>query len=142
MTTEQNKATVLRFYAAFEANDQATLKELLAPDLKAYTHGAIGAQNREAHLQTIAGWCAAFGETHFAVEEQVAEGDSVANLVTMHAVHSRGEFMGLPESGKRIAVPAITIERVVDGRIVERRVSSDWFGMMQQLGLLPPPPAR
>ncbi len=29
----QNKAIVRRFYEAFEANDQAALKEVLAPDL-------------------------------------------------------------------------------------------------------------
>ena len=35
MTTEQNKAIVRGFYQAFEANDQASLNELLAPDLEA-----------------------------------------------------------------------------------------------------------
>jgi ketosteroid isomerase-like protein len=32
MTTEQNKAIVRGFYKAFEANDQASINELLAPD--------------------------------------------------------------------------------------------------------------
>jgi predicted ester cyclase len=139
MTTEQNKDLVRRFYEAFEANDQAALMELLSPDLVAYSHGAPGPQNREVHLQGISGWNAAFGETRFTIEEQIAEGDTVASRVTMRSIHSGGEFLGAAPTGKQIDIPAITIERIKDGKIVERRVSSDWLGMMQQLGLVPPP---
>ncbi len=140
MTAEQNKATVRRFYQAFEADDQAALNEVLAPDLVAYSHGAPGPQSHEVHVQNIRGWNGAF-ETHFTVEEQIAEGDKVATRVTMRAIHNRGDFQGLPPSGKEISVGGITIERIKDGKIVERRVSSDWLGMMQQLGLVPPPQA-
>ena len=86
-------------------------------------------------------WNAAF-ETRFAVEEKIAEGDKVSTRVTMRAIHSRGAFQDLPPSGKEIVVGGITIERIKDGKIVERRVSSDWLGMLQQLGLVPPPQAN
>lgn len=143
MTAEQNKATVRRFFKAFEANDQAALNEVLAPDLVAYSHGAPGPQNREVHLQGIGMWNAAFGDTHFTIDEQIAEGDKVATRVTMRSVHSRGDFQGLSPTGKEIVTGGVTIERIKDGKIVERRVSADWLGMMQQLGLVPPPqPAR
>lgn len=139
-TTEQNKAVVRRFFEAFAADDQAALTELLAPDLVAYSHGAPGPQSREAHLQGIRLWNAAFGDTHFTIHEQLAEGDTVATRVTMRSVHSRGEYQGLPPTGKEVTTDSVTIERIRDGRIVERRVSADWAGLMQQLGLLPPPP--
>jgi steroid delta-isomerase-like uncharacterized protein len=142
MKTEETKAIVRRFYEAFAANDEGALKELLAPDLVAYSHGAPGPQSREAHLQVISGWNAAFGETHFTIEEQLAEGDKVATRVTMRSVHNRGEFQGLPPTGKQVEVGGVTIEHIKDGKIVERRVSSDWLGMMQQLGLIPPPQAN
>jgi len=74
MTSEHNKAIVRRFYEAFAANDEGALKEVLAPDLVAYSHGAPGPQSREAHLQTIGSWNAAFGETHFTIEDQITEG--------------------------------------------------------------------
>jgi predicted ester cyclase len=142
MTNERNKAIVRRFYQAFEANDEGALKEVLAPDLMAYSHGAPGPQSREAHLQTIGSWNAAFGETHFTIEEQLAEGDKVATRVTMRSVHNRGDFQGVPPTGKQVAVSGISLERINDGKIVERRVSGDWLGMMQQLGLIPPPQAN
>jgi predicted ester cyclase len=138
MATEQNKAVVRRFYEAFEANDEGALREVLATDLVAYSHGAPGPQSREVHLQGIRAWNAAF-ETRFAIEEQVAEGDKVTTRVTMRAIHNRGEFQGLPPTGKQIETIGISIERIEGGRIVERRVSSDLYGAMQQLGLVPPP---
>lgn len=36
----------------------------------------------------------------------------------------------------------ITIERIKDGKIVERWVSQDRLGLMQQLGLAPQPGAE
>ncbi len=139
MTTEENKAVVRRFFKAFEADDQAALTELLAPDLVAYSHGAPGPQGREVHLQGIRMWNAAFGDTRFAIHEQIAEGDKVATRVSMRSVHSRGDFQGLPPTGKEVTIDSVTIERIRDGKIVERRVSADWLAMLQQLGLLPPP---
>lgn len=139
MTSEQNKAVVRSFFKAFEANDQASLRELLAPDLTAYSHAAPGPQNREVHMQGISMWNAAFDETHFVVEEQIAEGDKVATRGTIRATHSGGEFQGLPPTGKKVEVSGTTIEHIKDGKIVKRWVSSDWLGMMQQLGLIPPP---
>ena len=140
MTSEQNKAVVRRFYEAFAANDQAALEEVLSPDLVAYSHGSPEPQRREAHLQVIAMWNDAI-ETHYTVEEQIAEGDKVATRTTMYAVHNRGDFQGLAPSGKEAVSEGITIERIKDGKIVERRAVADWHGVMQQLGLVPQPQA-
>jgi steroid delta-isomerase-like uncharacterized protein len=138
MTAEQNKAVVRRFFEAFEANDLAAMKELLAPDLVAYTHGQPTPTGRDAMLRAINDWNASF-ETHYTIDEQIAEGDKVATRLTMRAIHNGREFQGAPASGKQTEVSSITIERIKDGKIVERRVISDWYGMMQQLGLVPPP---
>jgi predicted ester cyclase len=138
MTTEQNKAVVRRFFSAFEADDQAALTEVLAPDLVAYMHSRPDPQTREAHVQGIRMWNAAFSDTRFTIHEQIAEGDKVATRVTMRSIHSRGDFQGLPPTGKEITSGAISIERIRDGKIVERWVNYDFLGMLQQLGLLPP----
>jgi predicted ester cyclase len=138
MTSEQNKAVVRRFFEAFEANDQAALNELLAPDLVAYMHGRPDPQSRETHVQGIRMWNAAFSDTRFTIHEQIAEGDMVATRETMRSIHSRGDFQGLPPTDKEVTSGAISIERIRDGTIVERWVIYDFLGMMQQLGLLPP----
>lgn len=63
----------------------------------------------------------------------------VASHVIMRCIHSEASFQGVPPSGKQIEIPAVTLERIKDGKIVERRVYSDRLGMMRQLGLVPPP---
>ena len=51
--------------------------------------------------------------------------------------------MGLPPTGKQIVVSAVIIDRFKDGKSVEHWSLFDSLGMMQQLGLVPPPqPAR
>lgn len=55
MSREQNKSVARRFFEAFEANDQATLKELLAPDFVAYLPGAYEQMNRQEFLRNVIG---------------------------------------------------------------------------------------
>ncbi len=45
--------------------------------------------------------------------------------------------MGMPATGKRITVSGIWIDRIVDGRIIERWGLLDTMSTMQQLGLIP-----
>ena len=135
MTNEQNKAIVRRFYAAFETNDQATLNELLSPDLKALTHGAPNPVSREEMLQGVNMWHAAFSNVQCEILEQIAEGDKVATRLTFRSTHSRGDFQGLTPTGKQIETVSITIEHLKDGKIVWRIANSGWLEMQQQLGL-------
>jgi predicted ester cyclase len=92
-------------------------------------------------LQGLGMISAAFSDSHYTVEDQIAEGDKVATRPTWRAIHSAGDFQGLPPAGKQVVVLGISIERIQDGKIVERWVSYDQIGMMQQLGLIPPPQA-
>lgn len=137
MTREQNKAVARRFFQAFEANDEAALKEVLSPDLVAHHPGSPEPLNREALLQSIGGFSAAFSDQAYTIEEQVAEGDTVVTRTTWQATNS-GDFQGQPPTGKRIAISGIATDRIEDGKIVEHRVLMDTMGLMQQLGLVPP----
>jgi predicted ester cyclase len=138
MTSERNKAIVRRFYDALVAYDLSTLNEVLAPDFVAHSYGAPGPQSRELHLQGIGVWSAAF-ETDYTIQDQIAEGDKVATRVTMHAIHNRGDFQGLPPTSKKFDIGGLTIERIKDGKIVERWVYSDRLAVLQQHGIIPTP---
>lgn len=142
MPSNGNKAVARRFFASFEANDQGALNAVLAPGLVAHVPhvpGAPGPVNREALVHTIGMFHAAFSDHHYEIEDQIAEGDKVVTRTTWRATHS-GDFQGLPPTGKRIAISGIAIERIQDGKIVERWVSFDQLDLMRQLGLVPPPP--
>lgn len=141
MSNEQNKTVVRRFWQAYEANDQAVLDAVLAPDLVARTPGSPEPQNRERHLQGISMFNAAFSNRHFTVDEMIAEGDVVATRTTLRGLHT-GAFQGHPPTGKPMAATGLTLERIQDGRIVERWFSFETARVLQVLGLTPPPDSQ
>jgi steroid delta-isomerase-like uncharacterized protein len=142
MTSEEDKAIVRRFINAFEVNDQATIKEVLAPDYMAHGAGAPGPLDRETVAQRISIFSAAFSELRVTYEDQIAEGDKVVSRLTWRGTHT-GDFFGLAPTGKPVVVSAVSIERIKDGKIVERWFNQDDLGLMQQLGAIPPPqPSR
>jgi steroid delta-isomerase-like uncharacterized protein len=138
MTSENHKAIARRFIKAFETNDQVTIKEVLARDFMLHVPGAPGPVDRETHAQGISVFSEAFSELHVTIEDQIAEGDKVATRLTWRATHTR-YFQGLAPTGNKVAVSAISIERIKDGKIVERWFNQDQLGLMRQLGVVPPP---
>lgn len=79
---------------------------------------------------------AAFGDLRFDVEDEIAEGDKVVQLVTMSGTHN-GPLLGREPSGRAFAVRHIYIWRIADGKIVEHWGSRDDLALLQQIGLLP-----
>jgi steroid delta-isomerase-like uncharacterized protein len=134
MSAEQNKVLVRRFWQAFEDSDQAALNEVLSTDLVAHSTGSSDAQTREQHLQGVKAFTASFSERHFAVDELIAEGDTVATRTTMRGVHT-ADWNGIPASGRRFESTGITIERIRDGKIIERWFSFDIPRVMRELAL-------
>jgi steroid delta-isomerase-like uncharacterized protein len=80
----------------------------------------------------------AFPDVQQSVEDQVAEGDKVVTRWIASGTH-QGELMGIAPSGNRATVTGISIERIVDGKIVESWDKYDALGMMQQIGAIPSP---
>ena len=78
-----------------------------------------------------------FPDWQFAVEDQVADGDKVTTRWTAKATHS-GLLEGIAPTGKALAVTGILISRLEDGKMVEDWENFDEFGMMRQVGALPP----
>jgi steroid delta-isomerase-like uncharacterized protein len=72
-----------------------------------------------------------FSDSHISAD-LIAEGDKVAVRWTWTGTH-RGEFMGIPPTGRHIAITGISIHRFANGKVVESWVSYDMMGMMQQL---------
>jgi len=80
----------------------------------------------------------AFPDLRATIEDIIAEGDKVVDRMTCEGTH-QGIFMGAPPTGKRVKWSFIDINRIVDGKVVEHWVEVDTMGIMQQLGLVPPP---
>jgi len=82
----------------------------------------------------------AFPDWHSAVEEMLVDGDRVAERWTGRGTH-RGEFQGIPPTGKSVAVPGVVFYRIAGGKIAEFRGQFDRMSLMQQLGVIPGPNA-
>lgn len=77
----------------------------------------------------------AFPDINFAVEQQVAEGDTVVTRWTARGTH-RGKFMGVPPSGRRIEVSGMSMDRISEDRIVENWNYWEALEMMRQIGAI------
>jgi len=137
MSTEENKAVLRRLYEeVWSQGNLATVDELLAVDYVLHdpAHLVRGPEGFKAYVSAFR---AAFPDLHAKVEDQIAEGDMAAMRFTARGTH-KGEFQGIPPTGKQITLSGINIQRFVDGKIAENWVSLDALGMLQQLGVIPP----
>lgn len=80
-----------------------------------------------------------FPDITFSILEQITEGDKVASRFEWTGTH-KGEFLGIPATGRPVKVWGIVIDRLVNGRIKDTRIIMDTLGLMAQLGALPSSP--
>jgi steroid delta-isomerase-like uncharacterized protein len=140
MSTEQNKALIRRGFEEFvNRKNLAPVDELIAPNFVGYYSGVPEpVRGREGFKQLISMYHSAFPDLKVTIDDMIAEGDKVAVRLNFRGTH-QGELMGIPPTGKPIALTAINIFRVEGGKAAEQRVNSDDLGMLQQLGVIPPP---
>ena len=81
---------------------------------------------------------AAFPDIRVTIENTVAEANQVANHGYFTGTH-RGDFMGLPPTGKTIHVAYLDYWQVANGLLADNWVRMDTVGLLQQLGVLPAP---
>ncbi|MBI3740323.1 MAG: ester cyclase [Chloroflexi bacterium] len=132
MSTAENKSLIRRYVEEIynKANLNA-LDELLAPNYTRYL--ATGAPlNRDQQRQRLAGMRAAFPDIHLEVVRLIAENDFVTMQVIVRGTQ-RGAFMGVEPTGREIAVPAIDIVRIENGKMVEHWGGMDSSVLIQQL---------
>jgi predicted ester cyclase len=92
----------------------------------------------EALKQHIAEAEAAFPNYELVADDLIVEGEKVVLRFTLRGTH-RGNFMGIPATGRQVNVPGIIIYRLDkdknnEAKIVEHWMQIDSMAMMQQLG--------
>ncbi len=84
--------------------------------------------------EMMSGLLAAFPDLRLTIEDQIAAGDKVATRWTAEGTNS-APFGPVPVTGRRIRISGLVLDRVVDGKVVERWEQWDQMAMLQQLGL-------
>lgn len=77
----------------------------------------------------------AFPDLKVDIEYQVAEGDRVVSKWSMTGTH-KGDFMGIPATGKKVDLSAVSIDRIANGKVVEYSTFRDDLRFMQQIGAI------
>jgi predicted ester cyclase len=135
---ERNKSSVLAYKQAMTKRDAKLLEtQFMAPGYKRLRAGvqniANNSQGQGFPGPGAAFWQDAFPDREDHVEAIVAEGDMVAMLWRITGTH-RGNFYGIPATGKPVDFYEIGYFRMVDGKIAEGWFMADEAGLLKQLG--------
>lgn len=138
MTASDNKRLLQRYYdEVLNGGRLEVLGEIARPDhvehnpLPGQAQGIEGLRQRASIIKT------AF-DPQFTVEQMVAEGDAVAVRWTNRGTH-RGEFFGVPPTGRSVVTTGIDIHVIRDGRMAEHWDVVDMLGALIQIGAIPAP---
>jgi steroid delta-isomerase-like uncharacterized protein len=95
-------------------------------------------QGREGLKEVVATMRAGFPDMHWITDESISSGDKVVTRFTWTGTQ-RGDFLGIPATGRPVTVKGVVIDRLVNGLMTDSRILMDTFGMMMQLGVIPQP---
>jgi steroid delta-isomerase-like uncharacterized protein len=133
---DENKALVRRWIEeGFNRQNLAVLDELIAEQftVNGQTIGRDGLRmSMSRHLM-------GFPDLRVTIDDILAEGSKVGVWYTAEGTH-RGEFEGIPATGKRVKWSGFDLLTVEHGKITQARFISDFFGLMTQLGAQPQSP--
>jgi steroid delta-isomerase-like uncharacterized protein len=138
MSIEQNKALVHKYADRINAKDLAGVLTLFGSshiEHAVFPGMVSGIESLHAFLNML---FAGFPDVQMTILDTIAEGDRVVLRAITEGTHT-GMFLGIPPTGKRAKWSSIDIHRIAGGKIVEHWLETDQLGLLQQLGLVPPP---
>ena len=138
MSTEQNKSNVRRIFE--EGINQTNLdlfRQIISPTYVNHSMPAP-APGPDGFAQVVGMFKQAFPDFQVTVEGVIGEGDLVASRGYFTGTH-RGDFMGIPATGRSIKAGYHDLWRVENGKCEENWVILDMMTLMQQLGVMPSP---
>jgi steroid delta-isomerase-like uncharacterized protein len=139
MSPEENKARGRRFVEEIiKRGNMAVAPEVVAEDFVERDPFPGQEQGRQGLIDVIAMMRTAFPDLEWTIEEQVAEGDTLASYNVWRGTH-QGVFLGIPPTGKRVTVPCMIFDYFVAGKLKESRLLMNTMSLMQQLGVAPAP---
>jgi len=126
--------TLRRLYDLINAHDIENFGVMLADDFVEHEDLPAGEPNRDGVKDFFRMQIAAFPDLAMTVEDVVDGGDKVVARVRFTGTH-RGDFMGMPATGRAVDVQLIDIMRFADdGLVHEHWGVFDQMTMMHQLG--------
>jgi steroid delta-isomerase-like uncharacterized protein len=136
-TQEQNKQVVRQFFEAFDRHDTERIGQLVSSTDYTFHFLGMPPMDWNGHKQFIIAITNAFPDVHHDIVEMIAEGeDKVADRFNITGTH-KGEFQGIPPTGKKTSFGGMQFCTIKNGKITEIWANVDMMGLMQQIGTIP-----
>lgn len=114
--------------------DVSAADVVFAPDCVVHITGvAEPLRGLGAWKELVAGLLRAFPDLHFTIEDQIVQEDRVAFRWRARGTHT-GPLGAAPPTGKPIVIDGLAMDRMADGKVLERWEQWDQSIMLQQLG--------
>ena len=137
LAEEQNKQVVRQYIEAFNRQDIERLGQLVSSSNQSFEFsGMHTSMDWNRTQQFFAVFWTAFPDLSAKIEDIVAEGDKVAIRVLNTGTH-KGDFQGIPPTGKKVSFEGRDFMTLRDGKIVEQQAGVDMMELMQQIGAIP-----
>ncbi len=133
MTERSARDVIEEMFRRQQAGDDTVLDDLVAENLVNHAAGPQGREGLKRILRTID---ADLGPVTAEQHHLVAEGDIVAQHLTLHGTHRASTMPLLANarvSDRPVTWTFVHIWRVVDGTIVEHWACRDDLGLLEQL---------
>ena len=132
MSKDENIAALVRFGNAVNSGNLADLRNVISADSLDNDPSPDQGRGPEGYIRTFTETRQAFPDFNVDVVKLLADDDSVAFAYTMTGTH-KGNFMGIPGTGRKVKIRGLQISRFENGKMVERWGSSDQLGILQQI---------
>jgi steroid delta-isomerase-like uncharacterized protein len=134
---EQNKQLVHQFFEALDRYDTEMVDQLVSSTNYSFHFSGMPPMDWNTNKeQFLAPFNKAFPDLRRNIVDMVAEGDKVAVSINVTGTY-KGEFQGIPATGKHVSFTAMDILTIIDGKITEEWATADMMGLMQQIGAIP-----
>lgn len=131
-----------RFVDAFNAHDEAKIRELNAENAVIEAPGDVRLEGRDAATEYGMSWLRAFPDARINITNEVTSGDWVVQEFTFEGTHEgtlSSPAGDIPATHKRLNGRGVQIFRVEGDTVVDTRLYFDQVQVLTQLGLMPQP---
>jgi predicted ester cyclase len=134
------QAVGAQFVEAFNAHDEARIRELNAENAVFEGPGDVNLRGRDAATEYAMSWLNAFPDAQVTVHHELAAGDWVVQEFTFTGTHTatmQSPMGEIPPTNRSLKGRGVQIFRVEGDVVVDTRLYFDQMDVVTQLGLMP-----
>jgi len=128
-----NKQLVRRFYTEVYGDwNMALVDEVVSPRFISHDWPQAGPIGPQGFMLFYAAIRTALPDARYEVDDIISEGDKVVVRWRLLGTHL-GDFRRIAPSGRAIELEGIAIYRVAGGKLMERWVVTDLYGVLEEI---------